>query len=132
MSTPFAMKAKEARKLMGKMMKGVRRNKYGAKPTVVDGIRFASQKEALRYVTLKQMERAGEIAGLELQHPIELIAFGVGDKLVVVGRYICDFKYFDRRRDEPVYEDVKGVRTDVYKLKKKIVEANYGIAIREV
>jgi hypothetical protein len=45
--------------------------------------------------------------------------------------YIADFTYFEKDGQQ-VIEDVKGVRTPVYRLKKKIIEAEYGIAITEI
>lgn len=99
-------------------------SKYRAKPTVVDGIRFASKKEASRYLELRLLEKAGEINQLELQPSFDLMVSGVK-----VGRYICDFEY--KNGDKWVYEDVKGVKTPVYRLKKKLVKALYGIDILE-
>lgn len=101
-------------------------SKYGNKPVVIDGIRFASGREGRRYSTLKLLERAGEIQGLTLQprYPIK-----INDVLVCT--YLADFAYRDKS-GELVVEDAKGFRTDVYRLKKKMVEAAYGIKIREV
>lgn len=119
-----------------------RRSKYGAIPKVVDGIRFASTKEARRYQELKLMEKAGEIESLELQPRFALCVADwrrmyfviltdcTGE--ITVGDYVADFMYFDKRKQERVFEDVKGVRTPLYKWKKKHVEAQYGIQIREI
>lgn len=107
-----------------------RRSKYGATPTMVDGIRFDSAKEARRYAELKLLERAGEIQSLYLQPKYEL---RVGDGFVdPIGRYVADFSYTDARTGEVVIEDVKGFKTPLYRWKKKHVEAQYGIQIREV
>lgn len=103
----------------------MRRNKFGAVPTVVDGVRFASKKEARRYVELKLLQKAGEIGRLELQPKFPIVVNGMK-----ICAYIADFRYWCHGR--PVVEDAKGVKTPVYRLKKKIVEAQYGIAIREV
>ena len=103
-----------------------RKSKYGAKKTVVDGITFDSGAEAKRYDELKKLERAGEISGLSLQ-PAFPIAIN-GNK---VAEYRADFAYF--RGSDRVIEDVKGVKTPVYRLKKKLVEALYaGVRIVEV
>lgn len=113
-----------------------RGHKYGAKPMTVDGIRFASQKEARRYGELKLLQRAGEIHGLELQPAYWLMA--EGETLKPIGTYRADFKYCQCRRgkkcDETrvVVEDVKGFKTPLYRWKKKHVEAQYGITISEV
>ena len=100
-------------------------NKYHARKTEVDGIVFDSKREAARYSELKLLQAAGEIRDLELQPEYELAVAGR-----VVGKYIADFRYMDGGR--VVVEDAKGVRTDVYRLKKKMVEAIYGIKILEV
>ena len=104
------------------------RSKYRAVRTVVDGITFASKAEAARYGELKLLEKAGKIIGLQLQPSFVLLA---GDGKTKVGRYVADFGYIDVKRGA-VWEDVKGVRTPVYRLKKKMVEAQVGIKITEV
>lgn len=102
-------------------------NKYRAKPKVVDGIRFASTHEANRYMELKMLLRAGKIKELELQKRLPL---AVNSELIC--HYVCDFVYKPVPwRGEVIWEDAKGVITDVYKLKKKLVKAIYGIDILE-
>lgn len=103
-------------------------NKYRNQPTVVDGHRFDSRKEAARYQQLLLMQRAGVIEGLRLQVPYVLID---KSKHGLAIRYIADFVYFDRERKQTVIEDVKGVRTDVYLLKKRLM-AEQGYEIVEV
>jgi hypothetical protein len=88
-------------------------------------VTFASQKEAARYVVLKHLQSVGEISGLELQPKYWLL---VGK--VPVGAYVADFRYV--KDGAIIVEDVKGMRTPVYRLKKKMVEAQYGIKITEV
>jgi hypothetical protein len=107
-------------------------SKYRAVPTVVDGIRFHSKREAARYVELKLLERVGEIQGLGVQPGFPLCAPTKGDHLPsTIGNYFADFIY--RTRDgKTVIEDVKGMRTPLYKWKKKHCETQYGIEIREV
>lgn len=100
--------------------------KYGAIPTTVDGITFASKAESRRYQELKLLERAGEISRLELQPSFKC---EINGKLVCT--YRADFSFFTKT--ERVIEDVKGVRTPVYRLKKKLVEALFpGVVIKEV
>lgn len=114
-------------------------HKYHAQPTVVDGIRFASKKEAMRYGELKLLDKAGEIRKLELQpsFPLHMWRPDHSD-LRQVAVYRGDFSYEARQSDGdgngwlPIVEDVKGMRTPIYRLKKKMVEAEYGIEIREV
>jgi hypothetical protein len=68
----------------------MRKSKYAAIPTIVDGIRFASKKEARRYTELKLLERAGEITCLELQPKFPCVVNGKK-----VCTYIADFAYLD-------------------------------------
>lgn len=115
----------------------VRRHKFNAKATVVDGVRFASQKEARRYQELKLLERVGEITHLVLQPRFDLWAAKPLNKgwrdIVKVGAYVADFQYRDQRNGGyTVVEDVKGMKTSIYQLKKKFAEACHGIEIREV
>ncbi len=103
-----------------------RANKFRAVKTVVDGATFASKAEARRYNELRLMERAGDISRLELQPKFPVHINGV-----LVCTYIADFAYFTS--SQRVVEDVKGVKTPVYRLKKKLVEAVYpGVTIVEV
>lgn len=106
----------------------IKGNKYRNVKTVVDGITFDSKKEAARYQELKLMERAKEIYNLELQPKFPICIEGKK-----VFEYRADFRYWvDGVGGRYIVEDVKGVKTDVYKLKKKCVEAAYGIEITEV
>lgn len=108
--------------------------KWGiAKPVWYDGIRFASKAEMRRYVDLRLLERAGHIRDLEVQpaFPIEVINIGNGEA-TQVGVYKADFRYFNVDHGGTVVEDVKGMSTVVYRLKKRLVEALYGIRIQEI
>ena len=108
-------------------------SKYRAKPTVVDGIRFDSKRESERYVELKLMQKAGEIQDLRLQPRFQLLIKTLDGPVVCVGTYVADFAYEKLTGAfRTVVEDVKGVLTPVYRLKKKLVQALYGIEIREV
>lgn len=99
-------------------------SKYRARPKTVGGISFHSTKEANRYQELKLLEKAGQIAGLELQPSYALVVNGSK-----VCTYIADFRY--QERGQTVVEDVKGYRTDVYELKRKLMLACHGIEILE-
>jgi|TARA_Y100000310_G_scaffold126112_1_gene124867 hypothetical protein len=102
------------------------KNKYGAVRVRIDGIDFDSRAEARRYVDLKMLEKAGEIRNLELQPKFECVVDGTK-----ICTYRADFQYFCG--NERVVEDVKGVKTPVYRLKKKLVEALFrGIKITEI
>lgn len=102
-------------------------SKYHNQKTVIGDFTFASKREANRYLELKLMELAGAISKLTFQ-PV----FVLEVKGVVIGKYIGDSSYYDLTSCKLVVEDVKGVKTAVYRLKKKLVEALYGIEIHEV
>ncbi len=92
--------------------------------TVVDGFTFDSKKAAARYLVLKEMQAAGEISNLRRQVSYKLTTNGI-----LVCRYRADFVYI--LDGVEIVEDVKGRLTDVYKLKKKWMAAEYGISILE-
>ncbi len=103
-----------------------RGNKYRNVKTVVDGITFDSKAEARRYGELKLLEEAGEIHNLTLQPVFKCVI----DRKKVC-QYRADFAYYTPERR--VVEDVKGYKTAVYKLKKRLVEALYpGVTITEI
>lgn len=112
----------------------LRGNKYSAQPEWVNGIRFASRREAKRYRQLLLLARAGEIINLELQPKFPL---GTDEAPVLLrsarypnGRrasYFADFAYLEK--GERVVEDTKGMDTPLSKLKRAVVEAQYGIRI---
>lgn len=108
------------------------RSKYHAEKTVVDGITFDSKREAHRYLVLKNMEEDGSIEDLRRQVRYELIpAFDVDGKHYRPVFYVADFVYVDKETGDEVVEDVKGMRTDVYKLKSKLFARRYGMRIKE-
>jgi hypothetical protein len=100
-------------------------SKYRNIKTEVDGIVFDSKAEARRYMELRLLEKANEISDLRLQYPFEC---KINEKKICT--YKADFDYYEG--DQWVIEDVKGFRTQVYRLKKRLVEALHGIEIREV
>lgn len=101
-----------------------KRNKYRNKKVIVDGEEFDSKKEGNRYKELRLLERVGEISNLELQP-----RFLLQDKFKKNGKtyrkieYVADFKYIENGKK--IVEDVKGIQTDVFKLKHKIFEKVY-------
>lgn len=118
------------------------RNKYGNKKTTVDAgetaIKFDSKKEAARFKELQAMVYAEEIRDLKLQPHFTLqegfkTQDGESVKAIV---YVADFSYFKRSDDEDAWEfiveDVKGQKTDVYKIKKKMMQEVYGITVQEI
>lgn len=104
--------------------------KYGNQPMTVDGIRFDSRREAAVYAEQVLRLWAGEIRDL-MPHPrYPLEAHGVS-----LGYYEADLSYFDLVLGGPVVVDVKSqpTRTGVYRLKKKLFEAQYApLKITEV
>ena len=101
-------------------------NKYGNKKTIIDGIKFDSKLEAHRYCELKLLEEAKVIKNLKLQVPFELIpSYKKKGKTVKATKYIADFVYYDNEKKQQIIEDTKGVKTDVYKIKKKLLEYKY-------
>ena len=95
--------------------------KYSNKKTLIDGHKFDSKKEANRYSELKMLECAGEIDDLKLQ-PVFLLqdkfVDAEGNKQRKI-EYIADFMYKDKN-GRAIVEDVKGMETDVFKIKKKL------------
>lgn len=112
-------------------------SKYHAVPTELDGIRFASKKEAKRYAELKLLEKAGEITGLILQprYALTVTGNGVGNEppgfVAQLGSYVADFTYFDIRARRVVVEDVKSppTKTPLWRWKVKHLRAQYGIEV---
>ena len=107
-------------------------HKYNAVRTWRHGHWFASKAEARRYTELLLLEKAGEIRDIELQPTYRLMAPTPDGALISTATYIADFRYRDIPTEKTVVEDVKGVRTQVYKLKKRWIEAQYAIKIVEI
>lgn len=111
----------------------INRSKYHSKKVIIDGIKFDSKREGEYYQKLKILEEKGIIKDLELQKEYLL-----QDKFVINGKtrrkitYRADFSYVSTEDDRLHVIDVKGFRTDLYKLKKKIFEYKYGVEIEEV
>ena len=126
----------------------MRRSKYGNRKTVVDGITFDSKKEANRFRELQLLERAGKITALQRQVKYVLIPtqreftneiykkgahyghFKPGKVLEKECSYIADFAYI--QDGAYIVEDTKGVRTEAYKIKRKLMLERYGIQVKEV
>lgn len=101
-------------------------NKYRNVKTVYNGREYHSKKEATRAYELDLLKRAGEITGWSPQPRFRFELHGVK-----ICDYVGDFKVFYKDGRE-VIEDVKGVLTDVYKIKKKLMKAFYNIDILEI
>lgn len=128
----------------------MRKNKYRNKTVVVDGIAFDSKKEARRFQELKLLESSGAICSLQRQVKFVLIpaqyeptgerytkgkkkgCMKPGKLLERECTYIADFQYYDIEKAALVVEDTKGVRTDKYIIKRKLMLYMHGIKIKEV
>lgn len=119
-----------------------KKSKYGNRKVVRDGIKFDSEREAARFSELKVLRSMGKIRNLRLQTNFTLVEgyTTIEGERIKPMVYRADFVY--ERATEPdcngtVYwlrevEDVKGMRTKEYQLKKKLMREKYGITIREV
>lgn len=107
------------------------KNKFKAVAVVIDGVRFASKKEAARYNELKLLQKAGEIHSLEI-HPRFKIEIN-GRKICT---YVADFRYWQSFGGRAVIEDVKGYKKgaayNLFKLKKAMLLATIGIEVAEL
>ena len=107
--------------------------KYHNKRVIYDGYTFDSIREKNYYIKLKLLEKAGKIKELELQKEYELQpSFKLNNKTYRSIKYRADFTYKTTEDDKLHVVDVKGFRTDVYRLKKKLFEYKYRIEIEEI
>lgn len=98
------------------------KNKYGAMKTEYNGGTYDSKAEANRAMELDLLVKAGKITDLARQTKFPIII-----NSIKVFTYIADFTYYEGGKQ--IVEDVKGVRTAMFNLKKKCVEAQYGVTI---
>lgn len=112
------------------------RSKYGAKQIIDSkGRKHDSKAEFRRCHELELLERAGEIRDLrrQVKHVLIPAQYDSSGKLQEKAiTYISDFEYVDVRTGEAVVEDVKGVKTKDYIIKRKLMLWIYKIRIREV
>ena len=111
-------------------------NKYGAKKIKdpASGYKFDSKKEFIRWCELRILERAGKIFNLQRQVKYVLIPSQKDQKGKVLERevsYVADFVYIDNALGQVVVEDVKGYKTEVYRLKKKLLLWVHSIRLKE-
>ncbi len=111
-------------------------SKFKNKKVKLDGYTFDSLAEAKHYQhSLLPRFKSGDITHLEVHPRFRCIIDGVK-----VCDYVADFSYIDVKETGlqgqegcQVVEDVKGFKTDIYRLKKKLVEALYrGTKIIEI
>lgn len=115
------------------MKRGARIRVASKADRTIDGIVFDSKREAWRYMELKALERAGSIGNIELQPEFELIpTFEYDGKKERAVKYRADFRY-RHRSGGVIVEDVKGHKTEVYRIKRKLLLHKYpDINFREV
>ena len=104
-----------------------KKSKYGAVKTEIDGIVFDSKHEAKRYQELRLLEQTGEITNLRLQVPYILFPKNKHGRSL---KYIADFTYNDGN-GQLIVEDAKGLKTPVYRLKRRLMAELKGIEIKE-
>lgn len=126
-----------------------KRSKYGNRKITIDNITFDSRHEACRYQELMILQKTGEISDLELQKKYILIPsqYETSTETFKKGAhkgenkrgkciekectYLADFVYRDVT-GQLIVEDAKGMKTEVYKIKKKLMLYIHGIRVREV
>jgi hypothetical protein len=111
---------------------GNRTSKYHNQRVTRNGRIFDSKHEAGRYTELKLLERSGKITGLKTQVSYLLIPaqYENGKCIERSCKYVADFVYW--QDGNLVVEDAKGLKTDVYRIKRKLMLKEYGIKIKEV
>lgn len=111
-------------------------SKYHNKKTTIDGINFDSKKESKYYPIFKKLEQQGKIKNLILQEKFHFIINGnpliIRSKGYPNGRrisYSADYSFFDMEQNKQRVIDIKGLQTDVFKIKKALMESCHGIII---
>jgi len=105
-------------------------NKYSNKKEVrivnKEKVVFDSKKEARRFDDLILLLKAGKISGLMLQPSFEIIpqVKCEGHRTMALRKYVADFRYVEN--GITIVEDVKGFKTDMYRIKKQLFLAKYG------
>ena len=115
------------------LAKSESRSKYNNRKADFKGETFDSIKERDYYILLLEREKRGEVRHINRQYKIEIQPSFIdrdGKKIRAI-TYLADFYYYDKLRKAWIVTDVKGYKTDVYRLKKKLL-AFKGIYIEEV
>jgi len=123
----------------------MQRNKYRNEKVTYKGFVFDSKKEARRYSELLLLERAGAITDIQMQVKFVLIptqrepdtigkrgGIHKGKLLERECSYAADFVYKDLKTGETIVEDTKGMRTEAYIIKRKLMLKIHGIRIHEI
>ena len=121
----YTMSAKDYREMINGNIVTPKESKYHAQKVEVDGIKFDSKKESRQWKELCMLEASGGISNLRRQVSFELqpkYTNNKGEHIRAIN-YVADFVY---EKDGKTYvQDTKGIRTDVFKLKKKLFEAKF-------
>ena len=104
-----------------------RRSKFNNRKVMLQGVTFDSKAEAAHYLRLKALLEEGRIAELEIHPRFELHLNGYR-----ICRYHADFSFVAVSTGQRIVQDVKGYRTAVYRLKKRLFRAIYGFDIQEI
>lgn len=106
-------------------------SKYNNQKIRVGGELFDSKREYNRWCELRLLERSGIICNLQRQVKFRLIdSQKTPERTERPCDYIADFVYYENDGSR-VVEDCKGMRTDVYKIKRKLMLEKYNISIKE-
>lgn len=110
----------------------VKQSKYKNKKAIYKNIEFDSMKEMSWYIKYELMEKSGSIKDLQRQVKFELQpSFKLNGKTIRAINYYADITYIDKDNKLHVI-DIKGMKTEVYKLKKKMMAYKYNIEIEEI
>ena len=110
-------------------------SKYGNRKIHHNGMVFDSKKEYVRYLELQVLQKNNLISDLRRQVDYELIPKKVdadGRCLERAIKYRADFVYYDNELKQEVVEDVKGMKTPDYIIKRKLLLYTKGIRILEI
>lgn len=101
-----------------------RKNKYNNLLTEYNGVKYHSRLEAKYAALLDIRQKAKEVENIKRQErfPLEVN----GEK---IGTYVADFSFFDKVKKVNRVVDIKGVETDLFKIKKKLMKAVHGIDV---
>jgi hypothetical protein len=115
----------------GKIVNKSKSSKFGNVKVEIDGHKFDSRKESEFYGSLKIKKQAGLIKNFKMQVPYNIVVNNIH-----IANYFLDFEV--ENKDGTIeYIDIKGkdkktnkfIKTGVFALKKRLVEAIYGIKI---
>lgn len=102
--------------------RGNNKPKYNNKKVEHNGIKFDSKKELKFYLQLLERQEKGEVTNIKLQVPYTLQpSFKFNGKTIRAITYKADFVYNDLIDGKEHIVDTKGFKTEVYKIKKKIM-----------